>query len=171
VTALVVVAAAAVLAAGGAAAAAIARMRRQYVRSNDVVPGVATGAPAAWAGAHSPEARLHRRLRDAVAAVRAAPPGDGVGVLDARTIFEQQALGVDQRLVAVAALPDGVRAGHVGEVASAVEAIESAAAALVAATGEGLDAAALQRVVAEVVERTALLAKARAELDLPGAST
>ncbi len=57
-----------------------------------IVPGAASTAPASWAGAHTPEAKLHRRLGDAV--------GRGAGqrrrrpVLVRRPVtFEQEALG------------------------------------------------------------------------------
>ncbi|HET7722060.1 MAG TPA: hypothetical protein VFK43_18960, partial [Acidimicrobiales bacterium] len=91
-----------------------------------------TKAPAEWAGAHTPEARLHRRLRDAMAAVRANPAMEDAFMMDARVSLEQQALAVDERLIAVAALPEGVRNEPLSSVAAAVDAVEAAVAALVA---------------------------------------
>ena len=161
----------AVLAAGGVAGVAgiVAGGRRRYARANQIVPGTPTHAPAAWAGAHSEEARLHRRLRDAVAGLRADPaladPARAdVALLDARVALERHALAVDDRLVAVAALPEPAGGEPLATVAAAVGAVESAVAALVTAHPAPDGRAELDRAMAEVDERLALLAAARAEL-------
>lgn len=146
-------------------AAVAAAVKRRYAEANQVVPGVATAAPDAWAGAHTPEARLHRRLRDAVGAVRANPAGAGVDLFEARLALERQALTIDQRLVAVAALPEHLRADSMAAVVGAVEAIEAAVASLATAAAGPGDGAGLGAAVARVNERVALLAEARAELD------
>ncbi len=57
----------------GVAAYVALRNAQDFSDANEVVPGVPTSAPKAWAGAHTPEARLHRRLRDAVMASRPTP--------------------------------------------------------------------------------------------------
>lgn len=164
-TVLVVVLVVLVLAAAGAAAVASGN-RRKFARANEVVPGAATEAPAAWAGAHSPEARLHRRLRDAVSALRANPALEGVGQLESRVSLEQHALAIDQRLIAVAALPEAVRAGPLGDVAAAVGSMEQAVASLVAGPVPA-ERSALDQAMAQVGERVELLAQARAELTGP----
>lgn len=152
---LVVVLAAAV--AGGAAVAS--SQRRRFAAANQVLPGTATSAPAAWAGAHTGEARLHRRLRDAVAALRANPSLEDAWAMESRVALEQHALAVDQRLVAVAALPERVRAEPLAAVAAAVEAVESAVASL-ATTGPELDRrTGLDQAMLEVEQRVALLAE------------
>ncbi len=133
------------------------RIARSHRSANEVVPGVATSAPASWAGAHTPEARLHRRLRDAVLAVRAAPSDLG----DLGASLEREALALDERLVAVAALPQRVRAEPLAEVATAVGAIEEAAAALASAGAPALPGS---TGVDDIAERLRLLAEARAEL-------
>src|ERR1700744_4875451 len=46
--------------------------QRALARDNQLIPGRPTRAPKAWAVAHDPEARLHRRLRDAMTALHAA---------------------------------------------------------------------------------------------------
>lgn len=163
-TLLVVLLVVAVLAV--AAAVVVVRSgRRSFATANEVVPGVATRAPAEWAGSHSPEAKLHRRIRDAVAALRADPALDDGGMLGTRTTLEQQALGVDERLVAAAALPERVRAEPLARVASAVDALEVAVASLGEASPALGTRTALDDAMAEVTERVALLAEARAELD------
>ncbi len=137
-----------------AATVVVRAQRKKFAEANVVVPGTSTKAPAEWAGAHTPEARLHRRLRDAVAAVRANPAMEDAYRMDARVSLEQQALAVDERLIAVAALPDRVRAEPLAAVSAAVDAVEAAVAALVAGpdSQSGLDQA-----MAEVAEQVSRL--------------
>lgn len=146
---LLVVAAAAV-----AASVVVRNGRRTFAKDNEVVPGQATTAPPEWAGAHSPEARLHRRLRDAVAGLRANPAMEDAWVLEARVALEQHASAVDDRLIAVAALPERLRAEPLATVAAAVDAVEIAVASYVTgpAQRDGLD-----RAMADVAERVTLL--------------
>ena len=141
--------------------ALVGGIRRGQRRANEVVPGVPSPAPPGWAGAHTPEARLHRRLRDAVRALRAqsaagAPSAD-------RHQLEQAALDIDARLVAVAALPERLRTDHLATAEAAVTALEDAAGAMLSdaiqqqSTGEGR--------LSEITQRLRLLEEARAELD------
>lgn len=160
-TVVVILVVLAVLAAAGAMAVARAN-RRQFANANEVVPGVATQAPAAWAGAHTPEARLHRRLRDAVAAL---PPRDDIERFEARASLEQHALAVDEQLVAVAALPERVRGEQLAMVAAAVDALEAGVAALTASSQGQLEPGRIDDALAQVSERVALLAEARTELE------
>jgi hypothetical protein len=145
-----------VVAAVVAATVVVRTNKRKYAEANQVVPGTATRAPAEWAGAHSAEARLHRRLRDAVEALRTNPAMEDAWRMDARVSLEQQALAVDDRLVAVAALPEGVRAEPMASVAAAVDAVEAAVASLAAGPSGG-DRDGLDRVMAEVEARVAQL--------------
>lgn len=155
---------AAVLAVLWAVALAV-RSRRKFRAANDVVPGVKSPAPSSWAGSHSPEARLHRRLRDAVAAVRAAAPAGGDTAMTApfRDSLEREALALDERLVAVAALPERVRGEPLEQLEGAVEALEDAAAVLTTSMGSGPQG--LPRTVADMSERLRLLGEARIEVD------
>jgi hypothetical protein len=137
-----------------AATVVVRTNKRKFAEANVIVPGTATKAPAEWAGAHTPEARLHRRLRDTVAAVRANPAMEDAFRMDARVSLEQQALAVDERLIAVAALPEGVRAEPLASVAAAVDALEAAVAALVAGPES---ASSLDRAMVEVADRVAQL--------------
>ena len=143
-----------VVSAAVAATVVVRTQRRKFAEANVIVPGATTKAPAEWAGAHTPEARLHRRLRDAVAAVRANPAMEDAFRMDARVSLEQQALAVDERLIAVAALPEGVRAGPLASVADAVDAVEAAVAALVSGPGAR---SSLDQAMAEVTDRVARL--------------
>jgi hypothetical protein len=154
VTTVVVVLVLFVVSAVVAASVVVRTQKRKFAEANVVVPGTDTTAPAGWAGAHSPEARMHRRLRDAVAALRANPAMEDAFMMDARVSLEQQALAVDERLIAAAALPDGVRDAPLAAVAGAVDAVEAAVAKLAAGPEErtGLDQA-----MNEVAERVSQL--------------
>lgn len=57
------------------------RVKADQIRDAALIPGVPTNAPASWAGSHDPEARMHRRLRDALAALRANRDFDDDGAL------------------------------------------------------------------------------------------
>lgn len=141
---------------------ALARSSRdKYHSANEVVPGTPTRAPKEWAGAHTAEARLHRRLRDAVAALRANPALDDLAFHEARMMVEQEALAVDDRLVAVAALPPQRRNERLQPVAEAVEAIESVVAEMVDVSTATADTSAALDAVRTRLE---LVAQARAEL-------
>lgn len=142
-----------------AAAVAVARSRR---RRNRVVPEVATDAPASWAGAHTPLARLHRRLRAAVQAARAVRDPDGA-LIRARVEIEQAALAVDAHLVALHSMSERERAARMAQATAAVASVEEGAAKLAdaatSAPGKVLPA------VEEALERAALVEEARRELD------
>ncbi len=141
--------------------------RRSYRAANEIVPGVGTGAPASWAGAHTPEALLHRQLRDAMLGLSRHPRRDDPSFLDLRVSLEQQALAVDEQLIAVAALPEGHRAEPLAVVTAAIEAVEGAVVAL--ATTMSAPAPSLEQSTAELTERFHLIEEARAELDRLGA--
>jgi hypothetical protein len=154
-----------VLVASIAGAVALARSgKRSFTKANEVVPGVSPRAPASWAGEHTPEARLHRRLRDAVAAL----PRDDVGVMEARIAIERLALTVDEQLVTVAALPERVRAQPLAQVTAAVEAVEDGVAKVAANELAAHGSTAVDAALATLQERVELLAQARPELESGG---
>lgn len=136
--------------------------RKQYAEQGQIVPGVASEAPAEWAGAHTPEAKLHRRLGAAIKSLHAlaGSPGESVRLLELRVELEQQALDVDRRLIAAAAVPGAGRGPALAKVEEAVVAVEKAAGELAGqiagASGASLD---------EVVTQISLAAQARQELD------
>ena len=145
-----------VVAAVVAATVVVRNGKRGFARANEVVPGRATRAPAEWAGAHTPEARLHRRLRDAVEALRANPAMEDSWMLETRVSLEEQAVAVDERLIAVAALPERVEAEPLAGVAAAVDAVEGAVAAL-ASPAASASHDGVEQAMAEVRDRVALL--------------
>lgn len=167
---LVLVALLVVLLAVAAGAVALALSgKRSYRAANEVVPGAATKAPPSWAGAHTPEARLHRRLRDAVRALHAHPRAGEASFASLRGALEQQALAVDERLIAAAALPERLRGEAVAGVEEEVAAVEAAAASL---SEVMLDAPAGAATAAldDVREHLRLLAEAREEVELVDSS-
>jgi hypothetical protein len=147
---------------GAGSGAAVIRVSRNRTRRNRVVPEVATTAPAAWAGTHTHEARLHRRLRDAVAAGRAVSDPDG-SLIAARTELERSAVEVDEHLVALSKLSERERSTRMPAATAAVASVEAGAAQLADARSHGADGA--LPAVAAALERAKLVAEARAELD------
>jgi hypothetical protein len=162
VTALVIALVLVVLGVGGGATALALRSKSDYDSGNEVVPGVPTKAPASWGGAHTPEALLHRRLRAAVLAARAAAT---VGLGDARATIEETALAIDDRLIAAAALPHGHRETALAGLTGAVESLEHAVASMSVLPPGAAKPAALDVAVHDVQVRLDALAQARDEVE------
>src|ERR1700753_2162249 len=80
------------------------RQQRQTARANQLIPGHPTRAPRSWALSHNPEAVLHRRLRDAMTALRAAESFDASPPFVLRARLERTALDLDAHRVVVAQL-------------------------------------------------------------------
>ena len=150
----------------GAVAYLALRHARDFSDANEVIPGVPTSAPKAWAGAHSVEARLHRRLRDSMTALRANRSLDEPALVQVREALEREALAIDDQLIAAAALPQRVRDEPLGQVATAVESLEAAVAEVVLLRGP--ERATTEAAIEQVRTRLALVAEARAELDALG---
>ncbi|MFP5487093.1 MAG: hypothetical protein ACLGHQ_02140 [Acidimicrobiia bacterium] len=154
----------AVVAVGVVFGAALASGARRDRRARlEIVPGVATAAPVAWAGAHTREAKLHRRLGDAVRAMRAHSPLGASVFAEQRSALEQEALRIDGRLIAFAALTGERRTSGIEEVAGLVERFESAVADLVTASLD--DPASLEAAISESELRLRALEAARAEVE------
>jgi hypothetical protein len=144
------------------------RSRAAFERQNEVVPGTPSTAPAAWAGAHTPEAKLHRRLSAAVVSARAqaAVPGSGFG--DVQQAVERGALEIDERLIAAAALPGQHRDAAIAAIEPSVVALENAVSGVGSAAAPGVAGSApaeIDAAVVEVRDRLDAIAEARAELD------
>ena len=154
---LVVVALAAAAAAVGATAG---RVKRSAQRANEVVPGTPTRAPIGWAGAHSPEATMHRRLRAAVQAARAQGAAGSTGVTHA---VERGALEIDERLIAAAELPDTHRAAAIAAIEPSVVALENAVAGV--RSDDTVQRPELQAAMDDVQSRVDAVAEARAEVE------
>lgn len=109
-------------------AVALAHQRRRIAAENQVVPGTATRAPTAWARSHDPEARLHRRLRDAMTALRAVTAYDTAATVTLRADLEQSALALDDHLVAISMLHSDARTAQLAQIERAVAAVEAGVA-------------------------------------------
>jgi hypothetical protein len=163
---LFLVLALAVVAAGVVGAVVLTRrVSAKHRADNQVVPGRETRAPASWAGAHTPEAVLHRRLRDAMKALRANQAFDHHGVLlEVRVELEEQAVILDDHLVAVAALPRQHSGEPLERVTEAVSMIEKAVSDL--ASRSAMESGPrLQEVLAQIQQRASLVDEIRTELD------
>ncbi len=139
------------------------RNAQDFSDANEIVPGVATSAPKEWAGAHSPEARMHRRLRDAVVALTANASLDDPALALVRSSIQEQALAVDERLIAAAALPKSHREEPLRQVEKAVSAIEGAIASVVDLRGPSMTS--IENGLADVQARMRNVDAAWAELD------
>lgn len=147
------------------------KVKVNYERSNDVVPGVPSPAPTSWLGSHDAEARLHRRLVDVMKALRANQSFDQDGILlDLRVELEQQAVAIDAELVATAALPLSMREAPLQSLAGAVETLETAVAGLATKSAAEVGDR-LQAVLDDLQLRTSTVAQARAALDEIDAAT
>ncbi|MGI9644451.1 MAG: hypothetical protein ACR2O6_03990 [Ilumatobacteraceae bacterium] len=151
------------------------RSRKEFAKQNEVVPGVPSAAPASWAGSHSEEAKLHRRLRDAVAAALANPHYVELGLAEQTAQIEAEAVAIDERLVAVSNLPERNRVEPMAKLEAAVTALENAVAALVTSTDVGDTKELLEQAVSDADIRLQALAEARAEVERidqdPGTAT
>ncbi|MGK0274340.1 MAG: hypothetical protein ACI9N0_000714 [Ilumatobacter sp.] len=141
------------------------RGKRDFAKQNEVVPGRKSPAPASWAGAHSPEAKLHRRLGDAVRAANGNPRLVELGLAAQTKQIEAEAMAIDERLVAAAGLPARHRADAVAEFEPQVEALEDAVAALLTSTTVNDSKQLLEQAVSEADVKLQALAQARAEVE------
>ena len=141
------------------------RGKRDFAKQNEVVPGRKSPAPASWAGAHSPEAKLHRRLGVAVRAANSNPRLTELGLATQTKQIEAEAMSIDERLVAAAALPTSHRAGAVAEFEPQVAALEDAVAALIKSTTVSDSKQLLEQAVSDADIKLQAFAEARAEIE------
>jgi len=126
---------------GGAVAFLAIRLQSANRRRAQLIPGMSAGIPDSWAGSHDPEARLHRRLRDALTALRSTPALDYDGMLiDARVRLEAAAVEFDGRLVALSHLTSDAKAPMLADAEAAVGQVESVVAELIANPSNALPA-------------------------------
>jgi len=103
--------------------------KRRAKEALGLTPALATNVPREWAGQHSPEAKMHRRLAAAAKSVAGQPFGDA-SEIEKRVAVEQQILQLDEQLVAAAAVPGSRRAELLAELEPLVSAVESSVADL-----------------------------------------
>ncbi|MEL6891827.1 MAG: hypothetical protein AAFP84_09535 [Actinomycetota bacterium] len=169
ITALLVLSVAVVIGFGVALAV---RSKREFGEQNQVVPGRPSPAPASWAGAHSREAKLHRRLGDAVKGAHQNPRFVELGLAPQMAQIDTQALAIDERLVAAANLPASHRDTAIDAVEAHVVELEQTIADLVTSVSVTDSRAQLEQAVSAADIRLQALAEARAiveEADRRGA--
>lgn len=141
------------------------RGKREYDQQHQIVPGVASAAPASWGGSHSREATLHRRLGDAVRAARANPGFAEHGLTAHVAAIETEALAIDERLVAAAALTDRHRDEALDRLESHVVELEDTVAELTNGISVAASKELLEHTVTAADLRLRALAEARAEVE------
>jgi hypothetical protein len=106
--------------------------QRAVRKRNRVSPAVPGTAPSSWLGSPSAPARLHRRLKAAVAvaqaAAAAAPASDHI--VEAATDLERMAVDLDARLVTVSRIASQQRRSHLTPLVAEVVKVETMASTL-----------------------------------------
>lgn len=141
------------------------RSKQEFAEQNEVVPGRPSPAPASWAGAHSREARLHRRLGDAVKGARQNPRFVELGLAPQMNAIEAEALAIDERLVAAAGLPTAHRDAAIDSLEQHVVDLELAISELVTSISVSDSKAQLETAVSAADIKLQALAEARAEVE------
>ncbi|WP_225727556.1 MULTISPECIES: hypothetical protein [unclassified Nocardia] len=113
------------------------REEAQAQQANEVIPGRPTRAPLHWLTSNEREALLHRRLRDAMAALRTVIPFDNGMGLNLRADLEQSALAVDDHIVALYGVAPALRGNLLMTALHAVQAIEAGVAQYSEAVTQG----------------------------------
>jgi len=155
----------ALVAIAGFGVALTARSKRDFDEQNEVVPGVRSPAPASWAGAHSREAKLHRRLGATVRSARANPRFIELGLAEQTASIEAEALAIDDRLVAAAALSEPHKSEALDVLEATVAELDQTVAELVTSVTVEDSKELLQHSVSVADERLRALAEARAEVE------
>ncbi len=163
ITALLVLAVAAVIGFGVALAV---RSKKEFTEQNQVVPGRPSPAPASWAGAHSREAKLHRRLGDAVKGAHENPRFVELGLAAQMQAIDAEAMAIDERLVAAAALPAAHKDAAIDPLEANVERLEATIAEMVTSITVADSKAQLELAVSAADLKLQALAAARAEVEM-----
>lgn len=110
----------------------IALGARALSRRNRVSPDVPTPAPTSWLAAPTAPARLHRRLRSAVAVARAAAasPGANPQLADIARELESEAVALDGHVVVTARMPTRDRRAHSAALSARIREVERLAGQL-----------------------------------------
>ena len=154
-----------VVAVVGFGVALTVRSRQDFAEQNEVVPGRPSPAPASWAGAHSREARLHRRLGDAVKGAHANPRFVELGLGEQMAMIDAEAPAIDERLVAAANLPSSHKDEALDRLEEHVVELEATIADVVTSVSVADSKEQLQQAVSAADVRLRALAEARAEVE------
>jgi len=126
-TVIVVIVVVVLVGAIGFAVALAGRGRRRANEALGLSPALAANVPPAWAGAHSVEAKLHRRLAATATSLSNLPMGDAPDI-EKRVAIEQQIRQLDEQLVAAAAVPGARKAELLADLEPLVASVEGAVA-------------------------------------------
>lgn len=149
-----------------AVAVAVAVARSLAVR-NRLVPGHRSPAPLSWLASPATAARLHRRLRTAMAVAHlsmASPRAGGLGLAELVGEVRSRALDLDAQLVLASRAPRPARLRMLRELQSEVLEVEELAVRLVHLSRVPAEAGA-ESGLGAVRQRLELLEEALAELD------
>lgn len=155
------------LAVVGSVVAVIALVVHALTVRNRVVAGRPTEAPLSWLVAPDLAARLHRRLRAAIAmasTVRAGAPNE-LGLADVVDQLDRRAMELDDQLVLASRAPKAPRRRMLRELASEVAELERLAERTVRMARAWTGSQPAERGLADVRERLDLLEGALRELD------
>lgn len=153
-----VFAAGAFLFAGGAVA-----IGRNSKKSLELVPGTPSGAPAHWFGSHEPEAKLFRRLQEAVKGLHAMGQANPQA-LETVISVEHQAQRLEDQLVAASHIADRLKPQVIAQLDSAVAQIEEIAASVIGRES-GMVNSGVKKELDALAERLDVLDRARIEVD------
>lgn len=168
IAAIAIIAVILVAGVAGAFYAGAQRVKQNTRKSQQLAPGTPSAVPLGWAGAHTPEAKLHRRLGQAMSGLRAATDDDLMVTANVEVV-EREALKIEQQLVAASMMAERLKGPAIDELSAAVDQIENVSAQLIQRSAE-LSSGDVQAQLAELSERLDLLDQARAELDAPTAN-
>jgi hypothetical protein len=101
-------------------------LRHTLRRRNRVVADTASPTPTSWLASPAAPARLHRRLRAAVA-VATATPSELTGIADVRVDLTRRALELDRRLATAGRAKGPRRRGVLRDVATEIDDLDALA--------------------------------------------
>lgn len=136
-TAAIIIAAVVLIAVVAFGALFLARnSKRTYDKQAELFAGQPSTVPPQFGGSHDPEARLFRRLRDAIAALHGNEvfTGDAL-MLDARVQIDLCAQRITDQLIAISRLAQSQKSDAVAPIEPKITGLESLAADLVTLTG------------------------------------
>lgn len=130
---------------------------------NQVVPDMLSSAPSNWHGSHEPEAKLHRRVRDAAAGLRATAASDPT-MTETMQSIDREAVRLDQQIVAASRMPERHKEEALTTLEDAVLQFEDMTTSLITRSS-GVGGENVKSELDALAERLDLVAEARAELD------
>ena len=98
---------------------------RRFARSNDLIPGQPSHAPDDWTTSTSREARMHRRIRYAIADIHQNPwIADDSGLVAERDRLDAAVFDLDDKLIKASTLPEEERDRSLEAIDAAIAELE-----------------------------------------------